>query len=74
MLWLSGMVKWGRTDLVWLKVALLLLRLSDLVQWNSDITLPGYNAFPPITIFSLGPMGKGDKSNVCLPGYSAPRI
>jgi len=36
------------------------------VQWNSDITLPGYNVFPPITLFSLGPLGKAHKSNVCF--------
>ena len=24
----------------------------------------GYNAFPPITLFSLGPLGKAHKSNV----------
>jgi len=28
------------------------------IQWNSDITLPGYNAFPPFTLFFLGPFGK----------------
>ena len=24
------------------------------LQWNSDITLPGYNAFPPFTLVFLG--------------------
>ena len=41
------------------------------VQWNSDITLPRYNAFPPLTLFILGPLGKAEgkahKSNVCFP-------
>ena len=36
------------------------------LQWNSDITLPGYNAFPPFTLFFLGPLGKAHKSNVCF--------
>jgi len=36
------------------------------VQWNSDIKLPGYNAFPPSTLFFLGPLGKPHKSNVCF--------
>jgi len=41
------------------------------------MTLHGYNAFPPLTLFSLGPLEKTHKSNVCffpdkaLPGYKA---
>jgi len=37
------------------------------LQWNSVITLPRYNAFPPLTLFILGPLGKAHKSNVCFP-------
>jgi len=36
------------------------------IQWNSDITLPVYNAFPPLTLFPLSPLGKAHKSSVCF--------
>jgi len=30
------------------------------------LALPGYNALPLLTLFSLGPLGKAHESNVCF--------
>jgi len=42
-----------------------LMEWSFQLQWNSDITLPGYNAFSPLTLLSLVPSEKNPDITLC---------